>query len=40
MKKNNDDCVGVRGNKKRFGRGETHRSTEGQLPAGPRIRAA
>ena len=37
MKTTNDDCVGIRGNQKRFGRGETHMSKVGQPPAGPRI---
>ena len=27
MKTTNDDCVGIRGNNKRFGRGETHESS-------------
>ena len=39
MKTTDDDCVGIWGNKKN-GRGETHMSKLGQLPAGPRIRAA
>ena len=39
MKTTNDDCVGIRGNKKRYGRWETHMSKVSQPPAGPRIRA-
>ena len=31
MKTTNDDCVGIRGNNKRFGRGETHESKQRQL---------
>jgi hypothetical protein len=31
MKTTNDDCVGIRGNNKRFGRGETHESKQRRL---------
>ena len=31
MKTTNDDCVGISGNTKRFGRGETHESKQRQL---------
>ena len=31
MKTTNDDCVGIRGNNKRFGRGVTHESKQRHL---------
>ena len=31
MKTTNNDCVGIRGNNKRFGRGETHESKQRRL---------
>ena len=39
MKTTNNDCVGIRENKKNV-RGETHMSKVSQPAAGPRIRAA